>query len=378
MSEEIIEKIEAKQEVNEKPIIAGIGKNVSLTQHNPSPVQVAEQKAVEVEKKLANIDEEGKEIVKEVTEKVTKTEEVGLSDDELKELYEKRFSKPSEPSQEELDLKNREAENKRLFLFIENGGTAEAYSKLKELSEATDLKEISKGVLVKELKEKGYDEEFINEVLIERYYQINPDELEQGIEEDDDEFEVRKEKVKKKVELGTEALSSRSKGLKESAKHIFENLDKAISDKESLAAEEIKFIAKIDEISKTLPRKMTLSLGKLNNEDLGSVEVDVPEEEITAISDLFKNAERREQLLYNKDGEVNVEGLSQILLKNNILERAARESLLNGRKSQIESLSKVFPFSSPQQIGVGGNNSNPKSGEGKVIGFGKVQKNVKR
>jgi hypothetical protein len=165
-----------------------------------------------------------------------------------------------------------------------------------------------------------------------------------------------------------------SKKVKENAQSVFDNLRKAISDKESLASEESKFIAKIDEVSKNLPRKMTLSLGKLNNEDLGSIEVDIPEEEIKALTETFKDPVRREQILYNNEGELNIEAISHLMLKNSILERAARESLLKGRTSQVEALSKVFPYKNPQDMGVGNNNAGSKGSNGKIAGFGSTQR----
>lgn len=374
---EVEENVEEKVETKES--VAGVGKTIPISRAtNPSPSEITEKKALEAEEKLKNVTEEGKEKVEAVVTEEKKEEPVlvdakSLTDEQLKELYDSRFSKSSEPTEEEKAAKEKESEKKMLDLFIENGGTAETFVQLKEIL-ATDLTALSKSVVISEMKAQGFDDDFINEVLVERYYQINPDELEQGYDEDDEDYEARKEKVRKKVTYGNDVLAGKSKKVKEDAQSVFDNLRKAISDKESLVSEEAKFIAKVDEVSKNLPRKMTLSLGKLNNEDLGSIEVDIPEEEIKALTETFKDPVRREQILYNNEGELNIEGISELMLKNRILERAARESLLKGRTSQVEALSKVFPYKNPQEIGIGSNNAGNNGSVGKVAGFGKVQK----
>jgi hypothetical protein len=374
---EVEENIEEKTGIKES--VAGVGKTIPISRvTNPSPSEITEQKALEEEAKLNNVTEEGKEKVEAAVVTEEKKDEPildakSLTDEQLKELYESRFTKSSEPTDEEKAAKEKESEKKMLDLFIENGGTAETFVQLKEIL-STDLASLSKSVVISEMKAQGFDDDFINEVLVERYYQINPDELEQGYDENDEDYEARKEKVRKKVTYGNEVLEGKSKKVKENAQSVFDNLRKAISDKESLVSEESKFIAKIDEVSKNLPRKMTLSLGKLNNEDLGSIEVDIPEEEIKALTETFKDPIRREQILYNNEGELNIEAISHLMLKNSILERAARESLLKGRTSQVEALSKVFPYKNPQDMGVGNNNAGSKGSNGKIAGFGSTQR----
>lgn len=294
-----------------------------------------------------------------------------------KEEIEARFKELNpervELTEEQKVAKEKEKDEKRLQLYLKNGGKVEDYVGLKQVLDS-DLTELSKAELTRELKALNFDDETIAEMQRERYYQLNPDELEQSDDETDEEFEKRKAKIKAKVEFGSNKLTNRSAHLKDKAKYILDNLDKAIEAEELQKQDEVKFIAKINEVSKTLPRKLNIPLGKLNNEDLGTVDIDVQETSIAEITEQLKDASQRNKILYTEEGDLNVERISTLLLKEKLFDAGTREGFLSGRNDQIEKFKKVFPYRDAKDLGVGGGATPNGGSQKKVAGFGASQR----
>lgn len=275
-----------------------------------------------------------------------------LTDDEIRAEYEKRFPKTLEPTAEQVAAREKEFDKRMLDLYVAMGRSGEEYYKIKEVAQA-DLTELSQSELVQELKAQGFDEKTIEAMKIERYYQLNPDEIEQGFDESEGDFEERKELVKKKVAYGTEKLTKRSLQKQKNAQDILNTLKEGVAEQDLQKQKDAEFIAKIDEVSKAMPRKLTLQLGKLNNEDLGSVDVDIPESEIEGIVVSLKDPVQRKQLLFTEEGDLDIEKVSNLLIRNKILELSAREALFTGRTQEVEKFKKVFPMRDPHSIGVG-------------------------
>ena len=371
---EVIEKTEEK-----KPVVASVGKPIPMqrvAQDVPrETLQEEVVKAEEVKVEVVELTDEQKAAaaVPKATEEVA-TEQKPLTREEIKALYEKEFPSHVELTDEQKVTKENDYQKRLLDLYVERGGTVEHFVAINNVTKM-DLTELSKSELTAELKAKGFSDTDVQEVLVERYYQLNPDELEQGDDETSEEYNARKEKVKLKVGYGTERLTNHSANIKKNAENILEGLKKGLSDRDLLKQEEAEFIAKIDEVSKSLPRKLTVELGKLENEALGSVQLDIPETDIAEITNLLKDPVQRQQLLYTENGDLNIEGISNLFLKSKMLERAARESLLEGQTRQVKIFEQTFPYRNPQAVGVGGSSSSPKVvGQGKVASFGKTQR----
>jgi hypothetical protein len=300
-----------------------------------------------------------------------------LSDEELKSEYEKRFPTQAQQTEEQKAAKDLEFEKRMLDLYVEKGFNGEEFYAIKKAASA-DLTELSKAQLTSELKAKGFSDEAITEMQVERYYQINPDELLQGDEEEDKEYEARKELVRQKVAYGTEKLNSYGAKVQKNAKDILNTLKEAVLESDLQKQKDAEFIAKIDEVSKSLPRKMNVQLGKLNDEDLGSVDADVSESDIAEIVAQLKDPEQRNKLLYTGESstELNIDGIANLLLRNKSLEKIAREALLEGQTRQVEIFKKTFPVRNPNALGVGGSPVIPaKTGSGRqVASFGKSQR----
>ena len=260
-----------------------------------------------------------------------------------------------------------------LALYVEAGGTAQQFYQLKQIKEA-DLTMFGVEELKLNLKNKGFDETEIAEILTERYYQINPDELTQDENETDEEFEKRKGIVAKKAAYGKEKFENLGKATKAKAEAFFDDLNDIIKSKDLQAKKDEAFTAEVDAISKNLPRKMTLELGKLDNVDLSPVQVDVPDEVITEVTNILKDKEKRKQLLFKEDGTLNSEKLLNLLVREKMLEKAARDSFFVGETKATDEFEKRFPIRNPHAIGVGGGTSPARNNGSKVAGFGSPQR----
>lgn len=285
------------------------------------------------------------------------------------------------PEQKEAHAK---AEEKRILdYYIANGGTAETYVAVKSLL-ASDLTEVSIAEIRKEMKEAGFDEDETNAVLKERYYQVKTDEidtvvdkLEQGVDEDDTAYEARKVAYKasleKKIAYGNKKIEARKATIKTKAENFISGLKEAIKAEDLQKEEEVQTVSKVDAALKELPRKMTLQLGKVNDQDISPVEYEVSEESIAKVSAILKDPAQRKQFLNNQDGSLNVSKIAELMVRNEQLENIAKVALLEGGTREVEKLRKIFP-SNPQALGVGGASGASKAASGNVTQRGTVKR----
>ncbi|MBP7109648.1 MAG: hypothetical protein KBA90_13905, partial [Chitinophagaceae bacterium] len=349
---------------------AGAGAGTELTDEqkaeaeklkNLTPEQLA---AIEAEKnKLPEINDDQ-------LKKLLESKGITLDDKGFEGLKEK-LNKPAETAKSPEDIaKEKEAqesafEKRMLDHFIANGGTAENFVALKKIASA-DLKELSESEVKRELKDNGFTDEEIATVLKERYYQINPEELEQDEDESEEDFKKRKALIEKKIAFGAKKIESKSSHIKKQASDALAALREAIKTEDSLVEDEVKLSSKVDELAPTLPRKMTFQLGKVNDQEIAPVEYDVTEDDIAEVVATLKDTGKRNNILYNKDGDLNLESVSALLLKNKILESALKATYLEGGNRQIAIFEKTFPGRTAKDIGVGGTNGGNTGKPGKI------------
>lgn len=312
-----------------------------------------------------------------------------ITDEQLKEIFAKKgiegfdgnFEtlkeklKPAASAAAELTAEEKSAieaafEKRMLDHFIENGGTPETFVQLKQVASA-DLKALSEAQITTELKAAGFDEDEIKAVLVERYYQINPEELTQGEDEDVEDFEKRKKQIEKKVAYGSKKLESKSTYIKKEAEQALNTLREAINLKDLLVTKETEVSSKVDEIVSKIPRKLTFELGKVNDQQIDPVNYNVTEDDITEIAGVLKDPAKRKQLLYNEDNSINLARISDLLLKEKMFESAIKTVYLESGDRQVALFETVFPGVKAKDIGVGGNNGSAKNGrKGHIVSAG--------
>jgi hypothetical protein len=293
-------------------------------------------------------------------------ESQGIKYEGLDKLKEKVNYTPAVELTEEEKTKAQLAREKRAVdLFVNNGGKVEDYVAIKKIAEA-DLKELSIANTKEELKKAGFSDDKIAQILKDRYYQFEDDEIEQEEDESDKDFKKRaKEYFSKKLE-------NRSAFTKSQAKSVLENLNKAIESEDSQAKQEVEISAKIDDYFKAQPRKVNFEIGEDNGQKIAPVEYEVAETDLTKVQKFLKTPVEVNKFFYNQDGSLNLPNISNLLIKNAYLESALKAAYHEGGSRQVAILKGIFP-SSASELGIGGA---PKdlTAKKQVASFGKPQK----
>jgi hypothetical protein len=278
------------------------------------------------------------------------------------------------PTEEEKKQAEAALEKRMLDHFIATGGTPEAFVAVKQIV-AMDLKELSIAEIKKEMKENKFSDDEIDVVLKERYYQLNPDELQKivtkdedgnDVEESDEDFKKRKDLLTKKVTYGSTKLGKRSSHTKQNAETILNNLREAVKAEDSKKVQEQQILSKVDEISKTFPRQITLELGEVNNTKQAPVVYDVTDADIAEVAAKFKDSATRQKILLNEDKTLNLAYLMELELGKKTRESAIKAAYIEGGNRQVAAFEKVFPGSA-KSLGVGGSQAAATQGRKGVI-----------
>ncbi len=303
-----------------------------------------------------------------------KAEAPKLTKEEIKALYEKEFPATAELTPEQKQAVEDAKDKQRLDWFVAHGGTVDSYAAMKIVA-TSDLTQLSEQELEKELKEQGFTEEEKKIIRAERYFQLDDEAIESLEDENEKAF------AKKKKDFGTKKLSTKAEAKQKLAVGFFENIDKAIKaeadDAAADTANEVELAQKVDSHFQTVPGKITLQMGKTAEDaDIAPLELDVPAEIIAEVKDLLKTTDKRNQILFNKDNSINIAALSEILIRNKVLEAAANRSYLKGVSDNTAEFEKTFPIIDKNAIGLGqlpGSSNNGKM-KGKIASFGKTER----
>lgn len=285
--------------------------------------------------------------------------------DKIKEKL--NYEPPKVETPEEKTAAALAKEKKEVDIFVKGGGTIEQLVAIKQVANA-DLKELSRNTLRKELKDAKFTDKQVDDIIKERYYQLDEDELEQFADETEKEFLLRKK------EYGSNKLDNRSQHTQKQAKEILAGLTAAADLEDTEATDEKALSSKIDEQFKTLPRKMTLELGEVNKIKLSPIDYDVAESDLKEVQDMLKDPTKRNNFFYNKDGGLNLTNIATVLTRNKMLESAVKKSYHEGVDRTVTEFQKTFPALTGYQLGVGGSSATKKPGTpGKMVGFGKPE-----
>lgn len=308
-----------------------------------------------------------------------------VSDEQLRQLLESKGIKfegdfeamksklttqaaPTELTAEQKAEQEKALDQRMLNKWMAGGGTAEGYVALKQIL-AADKQQLAVAARLKELTDKGFTAEQASEILKERYYQLNPDELERGEDEDDETFNKKKEFITKKANYGKEKFEGHSSLIRKEAEDQLNAIREAITNEDAEKVAEEKFSSTVEEFSKTVPRKLTFELPDVEGKKLAPVEYSVSESDVKVVTDMLKDKATRKQILFNEDGKLDLSKAFGLLLNNQVLKSVVTASYNEGGNRQVEEIKKVFP-GSPFDLGVGGN-SQRKNEPGKITRAGK-------
>ena len=374
---------EVNLEQKTEPVVAGIGKvqrqefNMPNQGGSPENTDVSREKTnsdTPHVKTQAEIDAEtaaaaGTKTQAEIDAEAAAAAKPPLTDEELKAEYEKRFPTTVAPTDEEKAKQEAAFEKRMLDLYVDSGGKIEEFALLKQIA-SSDLTELSKAELTKELKAIGItDQAQIDAIQKERYYQKEQAEI------DDIEDETERALAQKKFDYGKAKFENKGKLIKENAEDTLNNLKEAVIQKDFFTKRENEISSNVDEHFSKLEKKMTLQLGKVDNTDIPPVEYEVPQEVIDKARAKLNTPASRKQLLFNTDGSINHTNLADLVLKAEMFESgtAAKTAYLTGATREVEKFEKLFPYRSASALGTGGS-QDTNNGTGKVASIGKVQR----
>ena len=375
VAEETIVKEPKETPANDKPKIVSAGKptivNSQKTEAVANETSTPKEEVVE-DKKETKTDTSEKQIPTslELTEEQLAAffESKGVKYEGLDKLKEKINYQPESQPTEEEKAKQALAKEKRLVdLFVAGGGTVEQYVAIKGIADA-DVSELSKANLRNELKSAGFTDEQADEYIKESFFQISDEELEQYEDETDKEF------LKRKKEFASKKLEGYSSNTKTQAQKALADLNAAIESEDLQRSKEVAISAKIDEDFKALPRKLTFDIGEVHGKTVSPVTYEVSENDLAEVRDMLKDPAKRNNFLFNQDGELNLTNLTNVLTRNKYLESAIKAAYHEGGSRQTAYFETIFPKRSAQELGIGGSPSAHANQKGKVVSAGKVQR----
>lgn len=291
--------------------------------------------------------------------------------DDLKGLVKKATAPPpKELTPEEKATAEAKIDERMLNRWLKQGGKVEDYVALKNVATG-DLKEMSRNEIIRELKAAKFSDEQITNIIAERYYTGNPDELQKGENEDDAAFEARKAFAKQKQTYGSQTLENRALPIRKQAESLLKGLRDAITAEDADAENEQKFSTTVDEFTKTFSREVTLDFGEINGEKIEPSKITIPEETITEIANTLKDPAKRQQLLFNPDDTLNLPNLVRLMAIEKYFTTALQKGYSEGGSRKVAEFEKRFGGKTPGSLGVGGNTGPNTSGSGKIVKSGK-------
>ena len=350
--------------------------NFEAEQNTDTKVPIVDKPNVNADAPKEIIDPEKKEPISFTDEQKKEFLKSMFGEDaDLETIKEKLKPSPLEPTEEEKRKTLAEKELRLLKLYVDNGGTPEDYNVIKNLA-TSDIKELSKNEIISELKAEGFSEKEANDILKQRYLQIELDAIEQDTDNDesDEEFAARKKSLQRKVDYGTKKLENHSSYKQAQAQGILKGLEEIIRTDELRQKEEATLSSNVDETLKSYQRKQTYELGQSDDRQLNPITHEVSEESITKTADILKDAAKRKQFFNNKDGSLNLPNLTDFFIKYFEYNRAIKGAFLEGESRNTAEIQKTFPARTPYELGLGIASQNKNNKKGAAMTAGKAQR----
>lgn len=300
-----------------------------------------------------------------------------ITDDQLKELLGKRginfetledlkkkveYTPPAaEPTEEDKKKLNSELDKKLLDLHIKRGGDLKGFSALKTVLE-TDAKALGIEKIKSDLLAEGFPQDEVDNVIKKMHLNVSDEELA-------DMEEADRKKIEKERAFGEKKLQNRGLYLQNTAKSYIDTLKQELQEQETEKQKMEQHTAKAVDAIKNFQRKQTLQLGERDGVQLSPVDFDVQEETLNEVLDIIKDPVKFEQLLYTKEGDLNLDFLVPHLVNSVSREKAAKVAFFTGETKAVEHYESIFGSKPPSL----GSNGKPQGTPGKVVSTGKPQ-----
>lgn len=288
----------------------------------------------------------------------------GITFDDFDSLKKKVEYTPPAPalSEEEQKRIETETENKLYQLHVKRGGTPDQWAAFKGLI-AADAKELGINKVKADLIKDGFTAEQAEKIATKMHFQLTDDELALIADEDE------KALLQKARDFGLKKQENRGLYTKNTAKSYFDSLKTELQELDTENKKMEQHTAKAVDAIKNFQRKQTLQLGEREGVQLSPVEYDVQEETLNEVLEMVKDPVKFEQLLYTKEGDLNLDFLVPHLVNSVTREKAAKVAFFTGETNAINEFQAKFG-STPPPIGGNGKQEGQK---GKIVAAGKPQ-----
>lgn len=283
----------------------------------------------------------------------------------LEELKAKLKPQAAEPSEEDKKKAAAALEKRMLDAYLSQGGKMEDFVGLKKVLELSEdqTSELARTEIYNELVGDGYTEEDAKAITKQMFLQHDLDTIEQEDGESEEDFNKRKEILKKDVSYGAKKLAKRGIDIKQQAQSVWDALKQSIELQDKEAAGEVELSKSIDSHLQSVPRKIEIEIGTVNQgfeseSAIGKLPINVSDDVINEIATTLKNKETRNAIIFDDKGNVNHKRIADLLLKEKLYEESVKvsfgEGYNKGKDKQVAVFQQRFPARSAFAVGVGG------------------------
>lgn len=314
-----------------------------------------------------NTDPAKKEPEKKDPPKMTEAEflafakEQGIDVADIKTLKEKVAGQPAPKTPEQVKADEAALEQRLIAAHMKRGGTIEQYTELKQIA-AADPITLGLTKLEADILKEGFSKEDTDLIIKRMQLQYSDEEIADLTPEE-------KAKVQKEAAFGLKKQENRGKYIQQRAKDYLDILQKEVQDQDAVTQKSTKHTSKVEEAITSFVRTQNIQLGEYDGQKLDPVELKIPDEVLATVKDILADPAKIDKLLYNDDGELNLDFLVPHLVASVSRETAAKHAFLQGQTKQVEIFKSKFGDKIPDLGGPPAKTGTP----GKLVKAGKPE-----
>lgn len=273
--------------------------------------------------------------------------------------------KPPTPVVELTDEQKQQAaieKEKRIISqhLTRQGNTVEQFALFKNIISA-DKREVGFQREVEELVSLGASKEDAEKLANKRYFQYSEEDI-NALDEKD-----RPEAIKQ-MELGNKKLERKGAHLINVATEYMKELQAELAEQDAERALMEQHTSKVEDAVKKFVRQEKIAIGQVDDQNVDPIDFEYSDAAIASAKSELSDYKTFKEKLFTNDGEVNIDYILPILIRNFSMQEAAKGSYLAGGTRQVQKFEATFGHKPPP---LGGRSNTASSG--KISGYGAPQ-----
>jgi len=219
-----------------------------------------------------------------------------------------------------------DARQKLVFdAFISNGNTVDDWTKAQTILAKDDI-ELGKEAAIAELVENGFTEDEAADIVKRQYF------IKDGEQTLYSETELK---------YGEKKLLTKAEQRKAEAKAKIAEAEQLLSVHDVLQKRNAEWVEQVDKVIAEVPKIFPFNVGTKDAPQVQNFDVDT--EDVAAVHEIMKDPKKARAQIYNEDGKtVNVERLTQLLIKEQLFEKVAVANYRAGNSNGIGGVQNRF------------------------------------